>query len=816
MLRNYLKIALRNLFVSGRDGSAVYSWINLVGLTIGLTAFLFIAHYIRYELSYDRFFPNHDRIYRLAVERTEKGETTMRSAKTFAGIGDVLMAGLPELDQYVRILDEECMFEYEPDKVVLNRQRTFWADGNFKDFFNLKLLAEGQTELLTQPNHAIISRAAATRLFGAGWQTTNSPLGKTVLLNGGVPFMIQGVFEDLPKNSHMNVDFVVSYSTLAALIGDFMNTIMPPQRNFVYNYISFKESTSAHLQEPLINRIIADHTGQLDEQVSYHFFMQSVSSIHLDSRLSDELNANGSRFFVWALSIAAILIMVVAWINFINLAIARALNRSREVGIRKAIGAMRHQIGLQFAVETLFSGVLALGLVVIVAIFCDRLFNNITEIPVSLFNAESTMTWFVFLAATITGAALAGGYPALLMSTFHPIKALKGNSSINSGNGIFKQALITFQFGSALLLIACTGAVYFQVEFMRKQPLGADLDQVLVIHSPRSLIGNPARMMHFREFREQLEQSGDIASVASGGCLPGEKFLYHTENVQAEGLESAVNWSFDVASVDERYLLTLDMKLLSGRNFQDRPGEEESVILNELAAAGLGFADPVEAVGKFIRIGQRERRQIIGVVANVHFEGLQASVKPLMLRYGHDYEFGFYPIRISKRNIEQTISDIEAQWKIIYPRDPFDYFFLDKFFERQYKNEQAFAMMFGSFAILTIFISGMGLFGLISLTIYQKYREIGIRKVLGAGILSITNLLLNGFFRLILIASIIFLPLAHLIINRWLNTFAHRFDPPWYSYLIPFIAVLITSIVAVGGQTMKAALKNPVDAIAEE
>lgn len=816
MLRNYIKITLRHLFISGRDGSAVYSWINLTGLTIGLAAFLFIAHYVRYELSYDRFFPNHERIYRLAVERKEKGETTMQSAKTFAGIGDVLSARLPELDQYVRILDEECMFEYEPDKVALNRQRTFWADGNFKDFFNLDMLAEGQTELLFQPNHAIISQAATIKLFGSDWQTSNSPLGKTIILNGSVPFMIQGVYKDLPGNSHMNVDFVVSYSTLAALIGDFMNTIMPPQRNFVYNYISFKESVSINSQEPLINQIISHHTGQLDEQVSYHFFMQPLHSIHLDSKLSDELNANGSRFFVWALSVAAILIMIVAWINFINLTIARVLNRSREVGIRKAIGAQKYQIGLQFAVETLISGFIALILVIIIAFISGGRFNTITEVPVPIFSAESTTTWLIFLAVTITGATLSGSYPALLMSNFHPIKALKGHIATPSGSGIFKQVLITFQFGSALLLIACTGAVYLQVEYMRNQPMGADINQVLVIHSPRSLIGNPDRIGYFRQFRDQLEQSGDIVAVASGGCLPGEKFLYHTENVQAEGHESYVNWSFDVASVDERYLPTLNIKLLSGRNFEHRPGEEENVILNELAVLGLGFPNSAEAVGKFIRIGQNERRQIIGVVANVHFEGLQASLKPLLLRYGHDYEFGFYPIRIGARDIQNAISNVEAQWKVIFPRDPFDYFFLDTFYERQYKNEQAFGAMFGSFAILTILISGMGLFGLISLSVYQKNREIGIRKVLGASIFSIIHLLLKSFFRLIIIASILFLPLAYTVIERWLNSFAYRFDPPWYSYFIPFIAVLITSMVAVGGQTLRAALKNPVDAIAEE
>jgi putative ABC transport system permease protein len=816
MIFNYLKIAARNLFSARRDGSALYSWINLLGLTVGLAAFLFIAHYILYQLSYDRFFTGHDRMYRLAVERQERGEVTLRSAKTFAGVGAVLSAEMPGLGQWVRILDEECMFEYEPDKAVFNRQRTFWADGNFPGFFGLEMLITAQMELLHQPNHAIISRSAAVRFFGTDWREGNKPLGKTVILNGGVPFMIQGVFEDLPPNSHMRVDFVVSYSTLMALLGEFMNTVMPPERNFVYNYLIFNEKSDNEKLEEQINRVIAGHTGQLDEQVSYRFFLQPVASIHLDSRLSDELNPNGSRFFIWALSIAALLIVAVAWINFVNLTIARALSRSREVGVRKAIGAMKRQVGVQFAVETLFSGFLAVLFVLIIAILAGGTFSRIAGIPVSMFGAQSGWLWIVFLGAVLAGALTAGSYPALLMSSFHPIRAIKGNVVLHSGNGLFRQGLITFQFGAALLLIACTGAVYHQVSHMRRQALGADLDQVLVLHSPRSMIGNPERALHFRRFRDQLEQQGDIMSVASGGCLPGEKFLFHTENVQAEGLEREVSWSFDVASVDERYLPTLGIDLLAGRNFEDRPGEEHHVLLNELAAKGLGFRDAADAVGKFIRIDGGERRQIAGVVADVHFEGLQASVKPLLLGYGHEYEFGFFPVKIRSSDLRGTMERTEALWRSVYPRDPFDYFFLDEFFDRQYKNDEAFGQMFGAFALLTIAVAGLGLFGLVSLTTYQKSREIGIRKVLGAGVLSIVALLTAGFLRLMLIAALIFLPLAHWIIGRWLDTFAHRFEPSWWLYALPLVALLVTSLLAVGGQTLKSALRNPVEAIAEE
>lgn len=816
MFRSYFKIALRNSFRPGKGRSPFYAWINISGLTIGLTAFLLIGHYIGSELRYDRFIPNHKSIYRLAVERIENGEVTMHSAKTYAGAGDILKQEIPEVEQYVRILDEECMFRDESRETTINRQRTFWADGNFPDFFGLKMLVTGQPEMLYQPNNAIISRKAAERFFGTDWSGEHNPAGKTLYLNEHIPFKIQGVFENLPVYSHMNVDFVVSYSTLMVLVGDFINTVMPPGRNFVYNYLAVKEGTNVAHLEKLINKVLAAHTGELADPAAYNFSMLPLTSIHLNSHLSDELNPNGNRLFVLALVLAALLIITVAWINFINLTISRALVRSKEVGVRKALGARKRQLAAQFATEIFFSGVLAMIISLVLTVAGSNYFNRLTGITTPFFEAQNRPLWGIFFITFLAGSALASIYPALVMSSFKTVKALKGKNSISSRNTSLRQGFITFQFFTALFLVSITGAVYYQVGSMQRQDLGVSMDRVLVVHSPRSMIGNPERAQLFEHFREKLEAQSEIKHVASGGCLPGEKFLFHSENIEAVGKDINVNWSFDMASVDENYLPALGIKLLGGRNFEKRVDETNKVLLNETAIRVLGFNSPEEATGQFIRINRDTPRQIIGVMADAHFEGLHKPIKPLLLLYGHNYEFGFFPVKLGAGSPGNMLAAIEAQWNESYPRDPFDYFYLDRFFNRQYKNDRAFGNIFGVFSLLTIFIAGLGLFGLMSYTTFQKSKEIVMRKILGANVKSIVTLLTLVYLKLILLAALLALPLAHWIIGRWLGTFAYPFRPEFWMYLLPLALITLTSLVSISGQTLKAALSNPVDSIADE
>ena len=815
MIKSYINIALRSLYQSRKGKSPLYLWISILGLMVGLTAFLSIGQYVSYQYSFDTGFPNHKNIYRTVVERQESGVVTMASAKTFAGMGHHLISEMPEVHEFNRILDEECMFKYKPENITFNRQRTFWADGNFHSFFGLEWVISGNPDLLNEPNHCIVSKSAAERFFGSDWSGDSNPIGKTVFLNEHIPFMIQGVFEDLPINAHMNVDFVVSYSTLMVLVGDHMDHVMPPGGNFVYNYISLKNGTEPKDLTSRLNDVVEKHTGNLEDGVNYAFSLQPLSSIHLNSHLSDELNPNGNALFVLALSIAAGLILIIAWINFINLTTARAMNRAKEVGIRKAIGAQKLQLARQFSIETLTNSIIAAVLGALLAISFSEKYIEWAGIPDSILSQDYLDLWTLYILVVVVGSVLASLYPAAVLSSFDPIKALKGKALQINDHAYFRKGLIVFQFASAIVLVVCTLTIYGQIQFMRDQDLGTELDQVLVLNSPRSMIGNTTRAEKFEHFRDVLMQTPGIEYVASGGCLPGKNFLYHRDNIQPEGMDLPVNWSFDLASVDEYYLPSLEMEIIAGRNFLKRPDETNKVILNEKGANALGYLDPLEAIGRTIRY-DNQSKQIVGVVKDAHYKDLQKEIQPLLLTYGHDYEFGFFPIKMNSSNLRELIPTIENEWSKSYPKDPIDYFFLDEFFDSQYNEDQAFGRMFGAFSILSILIVVTGLIGLVSFSTYQRTKEIGIRKVLGANVLSIVKLINFDFFVLLMVASFIAIPGAIWIITLWLDTFAHKIGITWWIVLSPVLIILLICTIAVSGHTLKAALSNPVDSLQEE
>ena len=816
MLRNYLVVTLRNLFGVRTGRPARFAVINLAGLAIGLAAVFLITAYVAYVLSYDAFFPNADGLVRVAVRKTEAGETTFHSAKTYPGIGDLLVRETAEVTGYVRILDEECMFHEKETDRKFNRQRTFWADGGFPEVFGLTFVEEGDVRLLYEPNHAVVSRSAAERFFGTDWRGDRSPVGKTVYLNEHIPFTIQGVFEDLPPNSHMKVDFVVSYETLVVLVGPDIGSAMPPGWNVNYTYLTLAPGADAARVEPLVNEVLQRRIpAERLDGARLHFALQPVQDIYLTSHLIDELNPNGNRWFVVALVLAAALILVVAWINFINLTTVRSLDRAREVGVRKALGAERRQLAAQFVLETMVAGLTAAMLAVGLVAASYGAFQRVAGIDVALFSAANLPVWALFAALVVGGGLAAGVYPALVLSSFEPVRVLKGKSGGVPGGVWFRQSLIVFQFVAAIVLLCCTGAVYYQVDYMRGQDLGMNPDQVFVMHSPRSMIGNSQRASVFESFRERILRHPQIVSVGSSGAIPGKEFLYHREGIHAAGSEQGRHVSFDVASVDDGYLPTLEVTFLAGRNFERGEADEHRVIANEAAIRALGFAVPADAIDAVIVMGDVHRR-IAGVVEDVHYEGLQKEIRPLLLTYGHDYEFGFFEAKLAGGDVRAAVEAIEAAWERTYPNDPFDYFFLDAFFDAQYEHDRRFGAIFGLFSLLAIFVAMLGLFGLVSFTTYQRSREIGIRKVMGAGVADIVGLVTRRFFALILVASVVALPLAYLAVRAWLDTFAYRVEAAWWWYAVPVLVIHAVALLAVGRQSLSAALANPVDAIREE
>ena len=820
MFKNYFITTIRSYFISKKIGNrSFFTYINLIGLIIGLAAFLVIAHLVRYELSYEKFFPNADNIYRIAVQKMENGQSTMESAKTYPGVGSILKNDIGEVANFARVLKEECMLHYKEKDIKFNRQFTYWADKSFLTMFSLEFIEKGDTSALDKPNNCVLSQSTAEKYFGKNWEGNNTPIGKTIHLNESLPFMIQGVYKDLPSNSHMQVDFIVSYATLIALVGPGFENGMPPFPNLTYTYLSAKPGVPLQKLESLVQKSLANKIpATASSKAQYLFSLQPLKSIHLSSHLTDELKPNGNRTFVIALSLAAILILLVAWINFINLATARALHRAKEVGVRKAIGSTKKQLITQFVFEALFASVVAaIGAVVLVFFFSGWV-ENMAGIKASVFswNGEALYSWLLFIGIMLAGGLLSSIYPAIILSSFKPIDVLKGKVGGTGGKAFLRKGLISFQFFFAVFLLSCTGAIYYQIKFMREQSLGMNTDQVLVLHSPRSMIGSKKRIDRFKTYREKLLLYPAIQKMGSSACIPGDEFLVHWEGVQQTEKNNGKNLTYDVAWVDEGYIPTLNFKLVAGRNFLDQPGEGKKVILNETATKALGFNDNNEAIGKIIRTRDNKEFEIAGVTGDAHYEGLQKTIRPMLLLYGHNYEFGFFSIKINPENFNQTIATVQRHWNEIYPNDPFDYFFLDSFFDEQYQSDRKFGKVFGMFSFLAIFIACLGLIGLVAYTTHQKTKEIGIRKVLGASLTGIVGLITNEFSKPIIIACLIAIPVSHFVISKWINDFAYRAGFKWWMYLLPLALIVILAFFAISWQSLKAAMANPVNALREE
>lgn len=820
MIKNYILTALRSYSFRRKTGHRpFFTYINLLGLVIGLAAFLVIAHLVKYELSYDQHIPNSSSLYRVTVERKEQGITAMASARTYPGVGPYLKNGIAEVNNFARVLAEECMLHFKETDTKFNRQKTYWADKSFIHLFGLKLIVTGDTAALDNPNTCLLSRSLAERFFGNINDATHSPIGKTIHLNESLPFIVQGVYEDFPSNSHMEADFIVSYATLIKEVGPGFINGMPPFYNGTYTYVSLQPGASVKKVEALARQILSQNIpASAQGTASYIFSLQPVSSIHLHSHLTDELKPNGNSVFVIALSIAAALILLVAWVNFINLATARAMQRAKEVGVRKAIGATRQQLVHQFIAEALLASLLAAAGAIIIVLCISGYIKDMLDSKDAVFSwkGEGLRYWLLFIGIIFVGGLLSSLYPAAILSSFKPVEVLKGKLAGTAGKGFLRKSLISFQFFFAILLLTGTGAIYYQVQYMRNQPLGMNTDQVMVLHSPRSLIGNKKRIDYFKTFRGELVKNPAIEKVGASACLPGDEFLLHWEEVSELGKTQGKEVTYDVAWVDEGYIPTLGFTLLAGSNFYDRPGEDSKVIINEMAMRSLGITDASQAVGKIIRKGESRQYEVAGVVADAHYEGLQKNIRPLLLFFGHNYEFGYFPIKINTANINPAIVYVESQWKKIYPNDPLDYFFLDSFFDEQYKSDRQFGKTFGIFSFLAIFIACLGLTGMIAYTTTQKVKEIGIRKVLGASIGGIVGLLTSEFFKPILVASLIAIPFNHILVTKWLHSFAYRFPFSWWMHLLPVALIFLLAFLAISWQSLKAAMVNPVKALREE
>ncbi|HWK07816.1 MAG TPA: ABC transporter permease [Puia sp.] len=815
MFRNYLKVAIRNLFKR-----KVFTLINILGLATGMTVCLMIILFIRDELSYDNFQKNGDRIYRVVLERKYPGRSTFY-ADIPVSIGGAMQKEFPEVAVSTGLQDfsGKSNFILKIDDRIFEEKNVFLADSNFFRVFPTTLL-EGDTSIaLGKPNMTVINESTAKRLFGS----TANALGKTFEMDGGnLRFQISGVCRDWPDNSHMQFNILLSANTF------------PAQKNYInfstYTYLLLnKEASPASLEakfptivDKYVSGDIARGFGETFRQFlaagnGYHYYMQPLRKIHLISDLEGELRPNGSMRAVYIFGVIVIFILAIACINFVNLSTARSMERAKEVGIRKTFGSEKKSLIFQFLLESvlvsLFSTLLSLLLILILL----PLFNKLSGKQLSVSGFLNPLTVFCLLAFGILVGLLAGLYPAFVLSSFQPIKVLKGRFQSNKYGRALRNGLVVFQFAISIILIICTITVNRQMGYMLGDKLGFKKDHIIEIEGTGFLDEKAIA------FRNELGRISGVEKVSGASAMPGQLGFW---GVTWQPVGSREPMTGRGVLVDDQFATTLDLQLSEGRFFSNAYATDSlSLVLNEKAVAAMGLKEPVVGTRLFSmdqvfngRSDSPKIYKVVGVMKDFHFQTLHQAIEPLVLSNAAIFH-GIMPItsvRIKGDDFKTAIAAIEQTWKKFVPKRPFHYTFLDQTLAEQYRAEQTIQRVFTVFSVLAICIACIGLLGLAAYATQQRIREISIRKILGASAGSIIGMLSKDFLRLVTISAFVAFPLAWWAMHSWLQGFAYRVDLSWWIFLVAWLIAILITLATISFQAIKAAMANPVKTLRSE
>jgi putative ABC transport system permease protein len=804
MIRNYFKIAWRNIV--RQKG---YSGINIVGLAIGIAACLLILQYVSFELSYESFHTNKDRIYRVQLDRYDNGKLSTQWAAGAYAAGNSFKDAIPEIEDYVKLVGRDPVIaEVNNQPVKINK--VFYTTNSFFSIFTYPLIAGDKEKILTEPFTAAISETTAKILYG----TTNA-LGKILRLNRRREYTITAVFEDAPVNTQIRPDILLSYPTFLKLVRPNNDPETAWSWDGCLTYVLLRKGADPDVVEkkfvPVVEKFTADEMKRFNS--SSRYYLESLTAIHLNSHYIGEPAPNGDGKTTYLLLGIAFFIAVIAWVNYINLATARAVNRAKEVGIRKTVGSQRKQLIIQFLSESALLNAFALVLALVIVIIAIPGFNKLSgqDLNFSLFS--KTSFWSGLIGLFLVGTFFSGLYPAFVLSGFRPIDVLKGKLIATTKGFLLRKGLVVFQFTASLFLLIGTLAVYQQIQYMRKQSLGLDIDQTLVVRPP--MVYDSTYTQSMDAFKEALNQQTSIKGVAISMSIPGEAVGWNAGGIKLVGTNESTQKQYRVIGVDHDYMKQYGIKLIAGRYFSKDFGTDDSaVIFNKKGFEQLGLNKPEDAIGKRIDFwGQRFT--IVGVAENFHQQSLREAFEPLIFRLIPGVQ-GYLSIKTPASRAGETIALVRTNWNKFFPGNKFEYFFLDDHFDEQYKADQRFGQVFGLFTMLAILVACLGLFGLASFTTIQRTKEIGIRKVLGASVLRILKLLYQEFAILLMIAFVIAVPLAWLTIINWLQGYAFRINMHWSYFLIPFVSILVIALLTVSFQSIKAAIANPVKSLRTE
>lgn len=792
MLRNYLKISWRNLWKN-----KLYSLINIAGLAVGLASSILILLWVQNEKSYDRFHAHANEIYRITCMATEDFKAAVNPAGMPAGV----KANIPSIRNTVRLSHPTSnVFEYNNKK--FEEGNGFYADSTFLEVFSFPLAKGNSRTALNNPDGILITEELAKKYFGDA-----DPLGKTLQKNNEQFVKVTGVFAELPANSHLQFDYIMPMSAIANTNDDLIKNTWGAF-NF-YSFIQLDKAfnpTKGNLAalEKQMDDIFRSHIPESEVKVSFH--AQPLTSIHLHSDLQIELPGNGNIQYVNILFLVAVFILVVACINFMNLSTARSARKAKEVGLRKAAGATRGQLIGQFLGESILISFVALLIAMALAWLALPAYNYLAgkELGISLLDGKFL---FTLMGITLATGLVAGSYPALFLSGFKPVSVLKGNLKLG-GNGslIFRNALVVLQFVMSIILLVGTVVVYSQLNYIKNMDLGYEKSNLIYVPMEGE-IWNKQDV-----YKSELAQNPLTANFAVTSNLP-TNLVTGNIDVQWEGKDPNSQIVIPHLDVSERFFEVFKMKMAAGRTFsKDLKVDSSNYVINEKLAGMMGL-DASTAVGKPLTFLGKQGT-IIGVVKDFNFKPIQQSIEPIIMRLNS--WGGVVVVRTQPGRTEATIKALEKININLNPGFLFSYNFLDQDLDNMYKGEQRLGNLFNLFAILAIFISCLGLYGLSTFVAEQRFKEIGVRKVLGASVFNVVYLLSESLGKLVLIAIVIATPIALYTMNRWLADFAYRIELQWWMFASAGLATVMIAFVTTSFQSIKAALMDPVKSLRSE
>lgn len=812
MLKSNLKTTLRIL-----RRHKVFSLINIFGLAIGMALFLLLFQYISFEKSYDRFHDNADHIYRVQNDRIYS-DINDRSAGCPPAVGPALKNEFPEVLESARIYNihwtntvVSSLAGYSEDNTdniikTFIQDKVFFAETSFLRMFSFPMIQGSLESALAEPNTVILSQSTAQKYFGA-----EDPMGKFLSISnsyfGDIVFEITGILKDVPSNSHIKFELLLSYPTL---IAHDERAASYWGWNAFNTFVLLSPTADPQALEAKFPQIVNKYDDP-SEDYTRVLRLQPLNKIHLYSHLRHEPEVNSDAKSVHFLTIIAVFILFIAWMNYINLATARSVIRAKEVGIRKVLGSLRLQLVRQFIGESILMNTLAFGSAVVLVCAAQSFFNQLTGKPLSLAWLGSTWIW-LFLAIG-AGVVLSGLYPAFMLSSFSPVRVLRGKLHLTSQGSRLRKILVVLQFAVSIALIIATLTVINQISFMQNRELGMDIERTLIVRTP-NIEQNTSDLRNV--FKKEILSYPTIQAITISSSIPSGEYSNAASGIRPMQSNPEDGKRCFFMDVGANFFDFYGIEMAAGRSFSETDRWNESIIMNEEAVKIFGLRQPELAVNQKMVLGGLGGQVVetVGVIKNYHHKSLKARIDPVI--YNPLGYVRFFSIKMGPGNLHPTLSKIENTWKRVFKNQPFDYFFLDDAFNHQYQADQRFGKVFGLFSIFAIMVSCLGLFGLASFTAAQRTKEIGVRKVLGASVSGIAVLLSREFTKWVLLANLLAIPAAWYSMNRWLENFAYRIQISWGVFLLAGVLTLIIAILTVSIQTVRAANSNPVDVLKYE